>query len=98
MILRALQLSTNDLIILFVGPMNRWRLPKDLLLEILSFADILRVGTRSLCFKLHNRPLSRKYIMWKNKCQKKQNALVQRAAERQRSVANHVSGQNGWPT
>ena len=95
MILRALTMSTNDLLTLFCGPMNQWRLPKDLLLEILGFADILRVGTRSLCFKLHNRPRSEKILLWKSKCRAKQNELAQRAAARQRSVVNHVSGQNG---
>ena len=34
-------------------------------------------------------------MMWKDKCQKKQNALVQRVAARLRNVENHVSGQNG---
>ena len=67
--------SINELLITFCGPIYSWRLPKVLNLTILEFADIARVGVRSLRFTINNSPRSEKIFMWNSKrCQRSANA------------------------
>ena len=82
--------SINELLIMFCGPIYSWRLPKVLNLMILEFADIARVGVRSLRFTINNSPRSENIFMWNSKrCRR--NANARRSAARS---ANQALGIN----
>ena len=73
--------SINELLITFCGPIYAWKLPKVLNLMILEFADIARVGDRSLRFTINNAPRSEKIFIWNSKRWLK-NANARRSAVR----------------
>lgn len=59
--------SINELLSMFCGPIEKWRLPKVLNILILELADIARVGVRSLRFTINNSPRSERIFMWNAK-------------------------------
>ena len=73
--------SINELLSMFCGPIEKWRLPKVLNLLILELADIARVGVRSLRFTINNSPRSERIFMWSSKRWRARNANRARRSE-----------------
>ena len=62
-----IQQSIDELLTTFCGPIEGWKLPKDLILLILELSDIARIGVRSLRFTINNSPRSERIFMWNSK-------------------------------
>ena len=59
--------SISELLTTFCGPIERWRVPRDLNLMNLEMADIAKIGLRSLRFTIHRDSWTEKTFMWNSK-------------------------------